>query len=123
METKKVTAERDKTKNVIAEIIIRALCRNAWGFNFASAFVFSIRDIYMVYYERETLTKQNLMEEFNMKKLVNFMLNAITVMTLVSSVYCAEGTTLMEKVVNSAANSTISYETALIKVNTGKVQF
>ena len=58
-----------------------------------------------------------------MKKLVNFMLNAITVMTLVSSVYCAEGTTLMEKVVNSAANSTISYETALIKVNTGKVQF
>ena len=40
METKKVTAERDKTKNVIAEIIIRALCRNAWGFNFALAFVF-----------------------------------------------------------------------------------
>ena len=40
METKKVTAERDKTKNVIAEIIIRALCRNAWGFNFAWAFRF-----------------------------------------------------------------------------------
>ena len=58
-----------------------------------------------------------------MSKLVNFMLNAITVMTLVSSVYCAEGTTLMEKVVNSAANSTISYETALIKVKSGKVVF
>ena len=86
-------------------------------------FSFSIRGINIGYYERETLTKQYLMEEFNMKKLVNFMLNAITVMTLVSSVYCAEGTTLMEKVVNSAANSTISYETALIKVNTGKVQF
>ena len=86
-------------------------------------FSFSIRDIYIGYYERETLTKQYLMEEFIMKKLVNFMLNAITVMTLVSSVYCAEGTTLMEKVVNSAANSTISYETALIKVKSGKVQF
>ena len=71
----------------------------------------------------ETLTKQYLMEEFIMKKLVNFMLNAITVMTLISSVYCAEGTTLMEKVVNSAANSTISYETALVKVKTGKVNF
>ena len=77
----------------------------------------------MVYYERETLTKQILMEEFNMKKLVNFMLNAITVMAMVSSVYCAEGTTLIEKVVNSAANSTISYETALIKVKSGKVVF
>ena len=86
-------------------------------------FSFSIRGINIGYYERETLTKQILMEEFNMKKLVNFMLNAVTVMTLVSSVYCAEGTTLMEKVVNSAANSTISYETALIKVKSGKVQF
>ena len=86
-------------------------------------FSFLIRGINIEYYERETLTKQYLMEEFNMKKLVNFMLNAITVMTLVSSVYCAEGTTLMEKVVNSAANSTISYETALIKVKSGKVNF
>ena len=58
-----------------------------------------------------------------MSKLVNFMLNAITVMTMVSSVYCAEGTTLLEKFVNTAANSTISYETALVKVKTGKVNF
>ena len=58
-----------------------------------------------------------------MSKLVNFMLNAITVLTMVSSVYCAEGTTLMEKFVNTAANSTISYETALVKVQTGKVNF
>ena len=87
------------------------------------AFLFAFRGINIGYYERETLTKQYLMEEFIMSKLVNFMLNAITVMTLVSSVYCAEGTTLMEKVVNSAANSTISYETALIKVKTGKVNF
>ena len=58
-----------------------------------------------------------------MSKLVNFMLNAVTVMTMVSSVYCAEGTTLMEKFVNTAANSTISYETALIKVKSGKVNF
>lgn len=58
-----------------------------------------------------------------MSKLVNFMLNVITVMTMVSSVYCAEGTTLMEKFVNTAANSTISYETALVKVKTGKVNF
>ena len=85
-------------------------------------FSFSIRDIYIVYYERETLKLKN-MEEFIMSKLVNFMLNAITVMTMVSSVYCAEGTTLMEKFVNTAANSTISYETALVKVQTGKVNF
>ena len=63
------------------------------------------------------------MEEFIMSKLVNFMLNAITVMTLVSSVYCAEGNTLMEKFVNTAANSTICYETALVKVKSGKVNF
>lgn len=85
-------------------------------------FSFSIRGINIGYYERETLKLKN-MEEIIMSKLVNFMLNAITVMTLVSSVYCAEGTTLMEKVVNSAANSTISYETALIKVKSGKVVF
>ena len=58
-----------------------------------------------------------------MRRLINFMLNAITVMTMVSSVYCAEGTTLMEKFVNTAANSTISYETALVKVKSGKVVF
>ena len=58
-----------------------------------------------------------------MSKLVNFMLNAITVMTMVSSVYCAEGTTLTEKFINTAANSTISYETALVKVKSGKVNF
>lgn len=58
-----------------------------------------------------------------MRRLVNFMLNAITVMTMVSSVYCAEGTTLMEKFINTAANSTVSYETALIKVKSGKVNF
>ena len=85
-------------------------------------FSFSFRGINRGYYERETL-KLKKMEEFIMSKLVNFMLNAITVMTMVSSVYCAEGTTLMEKFVNTAANSTISYETALIKVKTGKVNF
>ena len=58
-----------------------------------------------------------------MKKVVNFMLNWLTVMTMVSSVYCAEGTTLMEKVVNTAANNSINYTTALIKVKTGKVNF
>ena len=58
-----------------------------------------------------------------MSKLVNFMLNAVTVMAMVSSVYCAEGTTLMEKFVNTAANSTICHEAALVKVKTGKVNF
>ena len=42
---------------------------------------------------------------------------------MVSSVYCAEGTTKKDKDVNSAANSTICYETALVKVKTGKVNF
>lgn len=58
-----------------------------------------------------------------MKKVINFMLNVLAVVGMVSSVYCAEGTTLVEKMINSAANSTISYETALVKVHSGKVQF
>lgn len=58
-----------------------------------------------------------------MRKVINFMLNMLTVVSIVSSVYCAEGTTLVEKMINTAANSSISYETALVKVHNGKVQF
>lgn len=58
-----------------------------------------------------------------MSKLVNFMLNWLTVMTMVTAVYSANGTTIADKVVNAAANSSINYTTALVKVQTGKVRF
>ena len=58
-----------------------------------------------------------------MKKVVNFMLNWLTVMTMVTAVYSADGTTIADKVVNAAANSSINYTTALVKVQTGKVRF
>ena len=58
-----------------------------------------------------------------MKKMINFMLNWLTVMTMFTAVYCAEGTTIADKMVNAAANSSINYTTALVKVQTGKVRF
>ena len=58
-----------------------------------------------------------------MKKVVNFMLNWLTVMTMFTAVYSANGTTIADKVVNAAANSSINYTTALIKVQSGKVRF
>ena len=58
-----------------------------------------------------------------MKKVVNFMLNWLTVMTMVTAVYSANGTTIAEKMVNCAANSSINYITALAKVQSGKVVF
>ena len=58
-----------------------------------------------------------------MKKVVNFMLNWLTVMTMVTAVYSANGTTIADKIVNAAANSSINYTTALVKVQTGKVRF
>lgn len=58
-----------------------------------------------------------------MKKVVNFMLNWLTVMTMFTAVYSANGTTIADKIVNAAANSSINYTTALVKVQTGKVRF
>ena len=58
-----------------------------------------------------------------MKKVVNFMLNWLTVMTMFTAVYSANGTTIADKIVNAAANSSINYTTALIKVKSGKVNF
>ena len=58
-----------------------------------------------------------------MKKVVNFMLNWLTVMTMFTAVYSANGTTIADKIVNAAANSSINYATALVKVQTGKVRF
>ena len=58
-----------------------------------------------------------------MKKVVNFMLNWLTVMTMVTAVYSANGTTIAEKMINCAANSSINYITALAKVQSGKVVF
>ena len=58
-----------------------------------------------------------------MKKMVNFILNWITALTMFAAVYSANGTTLTEKFVNCAANSSINYEVALTKVQTGKVRF
>ena len=58
-----------------------------------------------------------------MKKMVNFMLNWLTVMTMFTAVYSANGTTIVDKMVNAAANSSINYTTALVKVQSGKVNF
>ena len=58
-----------------------------------------------------------------MKKVVNFMLNWLTALTIFTAVYSANGTTIADKVVNAAANSSINYTTALIKVKSGKVNF
>ena len=58
-----------------------------------------------------------------MKKMVHFMLNWLTVMPMVTAVYSANGATIADKVVNAAANSSINYTTALIKVKSGKVNF
>ena len=58
-----------------------------------------------------------------MKKVVNFMLNWLTVMTMFTAVYSANGTTIADKIVNAAANSSINYTTALMQVKSGKVNF
>lgn len=58
-----------------------------------------------------------------MKKMINFMLNWLTAISMFTAVYCAEGATLTEKMINCAANSSINYEVALTKVQTGKVRF
>ena len=58
-----------------------------------------------------------------MKKVVNFMLNWLTVMTMFTAVYSANGITIADKIVNAAANSSINYTTALVKVQTGKARF
>ena len=58
-----------------------------------------------------------------MKKVVNFMLNWLTALTIFTAVYSANGTTIADKVINAAANSSINYTTALIKVKSGKVNF
>lgn len=58
-----------------------------------------------------------------MKKMVMFMINWLTAFSMFTAVYCAEGTTIADKMVNAAANSSINYTTALVKVQTGKVKF
>ena len=58
-----------------------------------------------------------------MKKVVMFMLNWLTAISMLTAVYSAEGTTIADKLVNAAANSSINYTTALIKVKSGKVNF
>ena len=58
-----------------------------------------------------------------MKKMVMFMLNWVTALTMFAAVYSANGTTIADKIVNAAANSSINYTTALVKVQTGKVRF
>ena len=58
-----------------------------------------------------------------MKKMINFMLNWLTVLTMFTAVYSANGTTIADKVINAAANSSINYTTALVKVQSGKIRF
>ena len=88
----------------------------------AWALRFSIRDIYIGYYERETLNFKNDGGIF-MKKMVMFMLNWVTALMMFAAVYSANGTTIAEKMINCAANSSINYITALAKVQSGKVVF
>lgn len=88
----------------------------AWAFRFA------FRDIYIEYYERETL-KLKFIGGIFMKKMVMFMLNWVTALTMFTAVYSANGTTIAEKMINCAANSSINYITALAKVQSGKVVF
>ena len=58
-----------------------------------------------------------------MKKMVMFMLNWVTALTMFAAVYSANGTTIAEKMINCAGNSSINYITALAKVQSGKVVF
>lgn len=58
-----------------------------------------------------------------MTKMVNFILNWITALTMFAAVYSANGTTLTEKFVNVAVNSTINYEVAIAKIQSGKIKF
>ena len=85
-------------------------------------FSFSFRGINRGYYERETLNFKNDGGIF-MRKMVMFMLNWVTALTMFAAVYSANGTTMAEKMINCAANSSINYITALAKVQSGKVVF
>ena len=58
-----------------------------------------------------------------MKKMINFMLNWLTALTMFAAVYSANGATLTEKFVNCAANSSINYEVAIAKIQSGKIKF
>ena len=88
----------------------------------AWTFPFAFRGIYIGYYERKTLNFKNDGRIF-MKKMVMFMLNWVTALTMFAAVYSANGTTIAEKMINCAANSSINYITALAKVQSGKVVF
>ena len=53
-----------------------------------------------------------------MKKMVNFMLNWLTVISMFATVYCAEGTNMVENITNAVADSSISYSSELTKIHT-----
>lgn len=53
-----------------------------------------------------------------MKKMVNFMLNWLTVISMFTAVYCAEGTNMVENITNAVADSSISYSSELTKIHT-----
>lgn len=53
-----------------------------------------------------------------MKKMVNFMLNWLTAISMFTAVYCAEGTNMVENITNAVADSSISYSSELTKIHT-----
>ena len=52
-----------------------------------------------------------------MKKMVNFMLNWLTVMSMFAAVYSAEGTNAIENMANAVADKDISYCSELTRVH------
>lgn len=52
-----------------------------------------------------------------MKKMVNFMLNWLTVMSMFTAVYSAEGTNAIENMVNAVADSSVSYSSELTRIH------
>ena len=56
------------------------------------------------------------------KKIVKFVLNWITVMSMFSTIYCADGADVFEKVTNAISDKSISYESELTKIESKKIE-
>ena len=56
------------------------------------------------------------------KKIIKFVLNWITVMSMFSIAYCADGADAFEKVTNAISDTSISYESELTKIESKKIE-
>lgn len=56
------------------------------------------------------------------KKIVKFVLNWITVMSMFSTIYFADGEDVFEKVTNAISDKSISYESELTKIESKKIE-